>query len=134
MRRRLGELGLTFRVITAPKQRDQRTEVLAVSGQVAVPTMVVGDKVFVDENDILQWLDETYEARTRPEPGDLPAGTAKELEEMANQVSAIMEKVKRVADAAAAAGKADPGNVLITASTNLAEAARWMRGQGDNLP
>lgn len=105
---------------------------LAVSGQALVPTLVVGEQMFVDENDILDWLDKTYAPR-EAQNSDAQALSGAELTALADEVAATMEKVRATAAKAAAAGKKDPGNVLKTASDNLAEAARWMRGQANNV-
>lgn len=126
MRRRLGELGLTFTVVTVPHARPERKQVLEVSGQVLVPTLVTGDgQVFVDENDILAWLDER---QPRPAPKGLPwpEGAEEELGALGRRLKDDAARLFELSDAAASSGDRDRENVIHVAAENLREAARWL--------
>lgn len=138
VRRRLGELGLTFTVVTVPRRREDRTQVLAVSGQSLVPTLVVEDdggrEVLTDENEILDYLDRRYGPRPEARPaGPITPAEREELGEMAATLRRQAEFVRRLAAKARALGRPDPANVLAVAADNLAEAARWLAGQAEDL-
>lgn len=65
VRQLMTELGLTYMAINVAADREQRPEVVAVSGQSGVPVLQDGDKVFTDPDDMLQYLSATY-----PRPDD----------------------------------------------------------------
>lgn len=65
IRQLLTELGLSYTAVNVAAERDQRSEVIAVSGQSGVPVLQDGDKVFVDPDDALEYLRATY-----PRPAD----------------------------------------------------------------
>jgi len=48
VRQVLSELGLTYTTVNVPVERAKRKQVEGVSGQVAVPVLVDGDKVLTD--------------------------------------------------------------------------------------
>jgi glutathione S-transferase len=129
---------LTFTVVTVPRRREERTEVLAVSGQTLVPTLVIEDgedrQVLTDENEILAYLDRRYAPRPEPQPaGPITPAEQEELGEMAAVLRRQAETVRRLAAKARALGRLDPANVLSVAADNLAEAARWIAGQAEDL-
>jgi glutaredoxin len=65
VRQLLTELGLAFMSVPVAADREQRPEVVAVSGQSGVPVLQDGDKVFTDPEDMLEYLTATY-----PRPDD----------------------------------------------------------------
>ena len=62
VRQVLTELGLTFTAVNVPAAREDRVELLAVAGQDAAPVLVDGDKIFVDSDEIIEYLRATYPA------------------------------------------------------------------------
>jgi glutaredoxin len=56
----LTELGLTYMAVNVAANRDERANVIAVSGQDTVPTLQDGDKVFTDSNEMIEYLQKTY--------------------------------------------------------------------------
>lgn len=57
----LAELGLSYELIEVPKDREQRSEVVAVSGQVFVPVLVDNDVIIADDDDkAIKYLKEKY--------------------------------------------------------------------------
>lgn len=60
VRQVLTELGLTYMAVNVPASRDERAELLAISGQDGVPVLVDGDKVYGDSDEIIQYLRATY--------------------------------------------------------------------------
>jgi glutaredoxin 3 len=65
IRQLLTELRLTYTAVNVAADREQRPEVVAVSGQSGVPVLVDGDKVYADPDDALEYLRTTY-----PRPDD----------------------------------------------------------------
>lgn len=65
VRQLLTELGLSYTAVNVAADKEQRPEVVAVSGQTGVPVLQDGDKVYVDPDDALEYLRATY-----PRPGD----------------------------------------------------------------
>jgi glutaredoxin 3 len=65
IRQLLTELRLTYTAVNVAADREQRPEVVAVSGQSGVPVLVDGDKVYTDAGDALEYLRTTY-----PRPDD----------------------------------------------------------------
>lgn len=65
VREKLAELDLSYEQIDVPADRQQRTEVMRISGQPTVPVLVDGEKVFADENDIIAYLEEKYGSKAR---------------------------------------------------------------------
>lgn len=61
--RRLAELGVEYERIEVPRAREERHEVIRISGQPLVPVLVDGDVVLDDEEKILPYLDEKYGSR-----------------------------------------------------------------------
>ncbi len=134
VRRRLGELGLAFDVITVPRPRSQRQEVLAVSGQPTVPVLVTDDGVFSDENDILAYLDRTYgqESRHAGDGPELwPAELAPRLDQLAATLAAASEELLAIARGASRRQEVDLGHVLQVAGQAASDAARWTAGQAE---
>lgn len=125
MRRRLGELGLTFTVVTVPHPRPERKKVYEVSGQYLVPTLVTDGKVLVDENDILAWLDQMA---PRPAPASVawPDGAEQELTALGRRLKEDAARLAELSDAAATSGDKDRENVIHVAAENVREAARWL--------
>jgi glutaredoxin 3 len=130
VRRRMGELGLTFTVVTVPHRREERTQVFAVSGQYLVPTLVVEEdgrrSVLTDENDILRFLDERYGPRPEPLSGGMPPEAKARLREAASDARRHADEIRRLALLARGAGDLDLGNVLTVAAINLLEASGWL--------
>ncbi len=60
VRQKMSELLLTYVVVNVPVEQRLRTEVMAVSGQATVPVLVDGDVVLDDEDEILEYLENTY--------------------------------------------------------------------------
>lgn len=60
VRAKMSELLLTYVTINVPRDRSQRQEVVAVSGQPSVPVLVDGDVVLDDEEKIIPYLEEKY--------------------------------------------------------------------------
>jgi glutathione S-transferase len=58
--KKLNELGLAYEKIEVPAARPQRKEVFQVSGQNTVPVLQDGDVVLSDEEEIVGYLDRTY--------------------------------------------------------------------------
>jgi glutathione S-transferase len=56
----LGEKGLEYEKIEVPLDRDDRTELLDISGQIMVPVLVDGETVINDSEKILDYLSEKY--------------------------------------------------------------------------
>lgn len=70
IRQLLTELRLTYTAVNVAADREQRPEVVAVSGQSGVPVLLDGDKVFAEPDDALAYLRATY---PRPEDADRQA-------------------------------------------------------------
>jgi len=62
VRQVMTELGLTYITVNVPANRDERAEVLAISGRPGVPVLQDGDKVLTDSDEILEYLRSTYPA------------------------------------------------------------------------
>jgi len=61
VRQKLDELGLEYELIQVPKVREERNEVLDVSGQLFVPVLIDGNVMIVDDDDkAIIYLQETY--------------------------------------------------------------------------
>ena len=60
VRQVLSELGLTYTTVNVPVERAKRKQVEDVSGQVAVPVLVDGDKVLTDSGEIIDYVRATY--------------------------------------------------------------------------
>ena len=56
----LGEKGLEYEKIEVPLDRDERTELVEVSGQLMVPVLVDGETVINDSGRIVDYLNEKY--------------------------------------------------------------------------
>lgn len=65
VREKMSELLLTYITVNVPRDRAQRQEVIAVSGQPSVPVLVDGDLVLDDEEKILPYLDEKYGSKKK---------------------------------------------------------------------
>ncbi len=60
VRQALTELGLAFVAINVAAGRNERADVIAVSGQDTVPVLQDGDKVFTDSSEMIEYLKTTY--------------------------------------------------------------------------
>lgn len=136
VRLRLGELGLSYTLREQPASRPRRTEVLAVSGQPAVPVLVVArpgqpDEVLSDENDILRYLDERYGARAPADEDAEPWGEADQraLASAAENLGDLAGQLQELSQGALAAGNTDRGNILAAAAGHVALAERWASRQ-----
>jgi glutathione S-transferase len=138
VRRRLGELGLTFTVVTVPRRREDRVEVHRVSGQYLVPTLVIEEEgkrtVLTDENEILRYLDERYAPREAPAAGTLPPELPRLLRAAYEGARRHGEELRRLAGLARSQGNTDLANVLTVASENLLEASGWLSYHLDESP
>ena len=67
VRQVLTELGLTFTTVNVPAAREDRAELLAISGQDGAPVLTDGDRVLGDSDEIIEYLRATYPA---PEDAD----------------------------------------------------------------
>jgi hypothetical protein len=65
------ELGLTYLAVNVRADRDERADVMTISGQSGVPMLQDGDKIFSDSDEILAYLRDTY-----PAPEDAARHTA----------------------------------------------------------
>jgi glutathione S-transferase len=72
VRQVLTELGLTFLGVNVPARREERADVVALSGDAAVPVLQDGDRVVAHSDDIIAYLRATY-----PEPDDADDHRAK---------------------------------------------------------
>jgi len=61
VRNKLKALALDYETIDVPPWQGQRQEVFEVSGQYTVPVLVDGDRVFDDEDLIIDYLMTTYQ-------------------------------------------------------------------------
>jgi len=60
VRQALTELGLTYMAVNVAASRDERADVIAISGQDTVPVLQDGDKVFTDTGEMIEYLEATY--------------------------------------------------------------------------
>jgi glutathione S-transferase len=61
VRRKLDELDLEHKTIEVPRDRDKRTTIKELSGQIKVPVIQDGDGTVVyDSSDIIDYLEENY--------------------------------------------------------------------------
>ena len=56
----LGDKGLEYEKVEVPIDREERTELVEVSGQLMVPVLVDGETVINDSAAILTYLNEKY--------------------------------------------------------------------------
>jgi glutaredoxin/uncharacterized protein (DUF302 family) len=71
VRQVLTELGLTYTAVNVPAAKEDRAELMAVTGQDGVPALTDGDKLYTDSDEIIVYLRATY-----PEPDDAAAHAA----------------------------------------------------------
>ncbi len=64
MRDKLSELLLDYKIVNVPNSHAQRTVVREVSGQTSVPVLVDGEVVLDDDDDIIPYLEKTYDQKT----------------------------------------------------------------------
>lgn len=134
VRRRLGELGLAFDVITVPRPRSQRQQVLAVSGQPTVPVLVTDDGVFSDENDILAYLERTYGPPPKKAESThelWPTDLADRLDQLASTLAEVGDELQAVARGAKRREETDLGHVLAVAAQAAIDAGRWTAGRAE---
>lgn len=60
VRQLLTEHGLTYTTVNVPALREERTELVAVSGQESVPVLVDGERVLVGSDEALAYIRATY--------------------------------------------------------------------------
>lgn len=64
VREKLGDLSLEYEKIDVPREKSERQEVIAVSGQPSVPVLVDGDVIIADDDDkAIAYLEEKYGQR-----------------------------------------------------------------------
>jgi glutaredoxin len=71
VRQVLTELGLTYIAVNVAANREERADVMAISGQDTVPVLQDGDRVLTDSGEIIEYLQATY-----PVPADAEAHAA----------------------------------------------------------
>lgn len=129
MRRRLGEHGLEYRVITIPRPRTQRQTVEAVSGQILVPVLVAEENgeavVLSDENDIHAYLDRRIGPQPRMASVKAPADGAERLRSATDGWSEMADWLISIAREQRERGHLDEANCLHVAGLHLRDAARW---------
>ncbi len=52
--------GIEYEKIEVPLEREERTELLRISGQIMVPVLVDGDLVIKDSSAIIDYLNDKY--------------------------------------------------------------------------
>lgn len=72
VRRVLTELGLSFVAVNVPARQEERADVVALTGEPAVPVLQDGDRVVASSGEIIEYLRATY-----PEPRDAGEHRAK---------------------------------------------------------
>ncbi|NLE23485.1 MAG: hypothetical protein GX624_12010 [Actinobacteria bacterium] len=65
VRQVLTELGLTYTAVSVPYLSEDRVELMALTGQSAIPVLTDGDRVYADSDEIIDYLRSTY-----PKPED----------------------------------------------------------------
>jgi glutathione S-transferase len=60
VRKKLGDLLLTYKVVNVPYSHAERQIVKEVSGQTGIPVLVDGDVVLDDDDDIIPYLEKKY--------------------------------------------------------------------------
>lgn len=78
VRQRLSDWAIDYILRNVPKDLERRTQLMKVSGQAKVPTLVDSDRERIlagDENEILSYLIEVYKP---PEPAEQPPETVVE--------------------------------------------------------
>ena len=84
-RQGIENVGAEVELVEVPRPREERTEVVAVSGQSRVPVLVDGDEVIVDSRRIVRYLYERYGgadlARSAAELAAEEAGDPEDLDE-----------------------------------------------------
>tara|TARA_B100000315_G_C14016785_1_gene337016 strand:+ start:269 stop:502 length:234 start_codon:yes stop_codon:yes gene_type:complete len=56
----LDKKGLKYDIKDVPPNKQDRTEVIEISGQTDVPVLVDGDKIIDDDDNIIPYLEENY--------------------------------------------------------------------------
>jgi len=56
----LDKKGLKYDIKNVPSNRQERKEVIRISGQTDIPVLVDGDKVIDDDDNIVPYLEENY--------------------------------------------------------------------------
>ena len=65
VRSRLTDLGITYINVNVPRNKADRKELLEVSGQAGIPTLVDGDTVIPDDDEgIIRYVEENYAKAT----------------------------------------------------------------------
>ena len=62
VRQAMTELGLTYLTVNVPAKREERQELLAVTGQASVPALQDGERVVLGSDDIVRYLRATFPA------------------------------------------------------------------------
>jgi glutathione S-transferase len=72
-RQAFANVDVEYEKVEVPRDRSERTEVIELSGQPLVPTILDGDTVVWDSRRIVRYLYETYGGRARSgSAGELP--------------------------------------------------------------
>jgi glutathione S-transferase len=73
VRMKLTELGITYLAVNVPREKALRADLMAVSGQPGIPTLVDRDVIIADDDEaIIAYLEARY-GTTDPESGEGPA-------------------------------------------------------------
>ena len=61
VRSRMTDLEITYINVNVPRSKQERTELLKISGQAGIPTMVDGDIIIADDDDaIIEHIERNY--------------------------------------------------------------------------
>lgn len=61
VRSRMTDLGITYINVNVPRNKQERTELLNISGKAGIPTLVDGDLIIADDDDaIIDHLEKNY--------------------------------------------------------------------------
>jgi len=131
-RRRLGEKMVPFRAVTVPRSRPARTEVIEVSGQALVPTMLTPEGVLTDENAIVAYVERNYGKFEEIDPAwpDDPEVTLKSVGSTALRNAEILLGMSA---AARRKGDLDTANVLEAAGKHMRDAGRWSLDKAEDV-
>ena len=69
IRAKLTELGIDYEAVNVSASAEKRAKLKEISGNITIPVLVDGEKIFSDSSEILSYLEEEYE--TNPEELEL---------------------------------------------------------------
>lgn len=94
VRQVLTELGLTYSAVNVPLHREERAQVMAVSGQVGVPVLQDGDRVLSDSAAIIEHLRRTYPAPADA-AGHAHAGSWRLTRKLSRSPHSVLTELRR---------------------------------------